>query len=182
MPRPQSQRLRRICFFCVSLLIAGAGYARKPSANSPLEFLDRLQGRWVLHGIIGGKASTHDVQADWVLKHEYLRLHEVSRQKDAQGDPAYEAIVFLGWDAKTREYRCLWLDSTSGDGLSPQGIARGKRSGDSIPFLFTLSPGDSLHTTFVYERASDTWRWLIDDESKGKTVRFADVTLSRARQ
>jgi hypothetical protein len=69
--------------------------------------LDRLAGQWVLQGTIAGKQTTHDVQVGWVLKREYLRLHEISREKDAKGDPAYEAIVFVSWDPKTQEYICL---------------------------------------------------------------------------
>jgi hypothetical protein len=106
-----------------------------------------------------------------------LRLHEVSREKDPKGDPAYEAIVFIGWDPQ--EYICPWLDSTAGGGLSAQGLAHGKKSGDSIPFLFTISPSDSIHNEFVYDRALDTWKWLIDDDASGKTERSADVKLVR---
>ena len=116
-----------------------------------------------------------------MLKREYLRLHEISREKDARGDPAYEAIVFVSWDPKTQEYICLWLDSTAGGGLSAQGLAHGKKSGDSIPFLFTISPSDSIHNTFVYDRGADSWKWLIDNDANGKTERFADVKLARAR-
>jgi hypothetical protein len=162
-------------------LVVGACLAQEPVTTSPLELLDHLAGQWVLQGIIGGKQTTHDVQAEWVLKREYLRLHEVSREKDAKGDLAYEAIIFVSWDPKTQEYICLWLDSTAGGGLSAQGLAHGKRSGDSIPFLFTISPSDSIHNTFVYDRGADTWKWLIDDVANGKTEGFADVKLVRAR-
>jgi hypothetical protein len=170
-----------ILFFSLVFLIGSFCPAQtqdvKPS--SPQELLDRLAGRWVLQGAIGGKQTTHDVEADWVLNREYLRLHEVSRETDAKGSPAYEAIIFISWDAKAGEFVCLWLDSTAGGGLSAQGLAHGKKSGDSIPFLFNVSTG-LLRNTFVYDRAADSWKWLIDDESNGKTERFADVKLSRA--
>jgi len=172
--------LRATCFFCLFFWLAGACLAQEPATNSALELLDHLAGQWVLQGTIAGKQTTHDVQADWVLKREYLRLHEVSREKDAKSDPAYEAIVFISWDPKTQEYICLWLDTTAGGGLSAQGLGHGKKSGDSIPFLFTIS-FDLIHNTFVYDRGADTWKWLIDDEANGKTERFADVKLVRAR-
>jgi hypothetical protein len=181
MSRLRLSDIQATCLFCLVLLIVGVCYAQEPAVNSPLELLDHLAGQWVLHGTIDGKQTTHDVQAEWVLKREYLRLHEVSREKDAKGDPAYEAIVFISWEPKTREYICLWLDSTAGGGLSAQGLAHGKESRDSVPLLFTISPSSLLHTTFVYDRSADSWRWLIDDESNGKTERFADVKLSRTR-
>lgn len=162
------------------LLSAAVCRAQEPASNSPVELLDRLAGRWVLQGTIAGKERTHDVDAQWVLKGEYLRLHEVSRDKDDKGDPRYEAIIFIDWDPKNREYACLWLDSTEGGGLSAQGIAHGKKLGDSIPFLFALSPSDSIHNTFTYDRRNDAWQWRIENDVKGKREPFADLKLVKA--
>ena len=181
MSYPKSPNLKAACFLSLFFLLAAACLAQEPATNSPLELLDHLAGQWVLQGTIAGKQTTHDVQAEWVLKREYLRLHEVSREKDPKGVPAYEAIIFVGWDAKAQEYTCLWLDSTSGAGLSAQGLAHGKQSRDSIPFLFTISPSDSIRNTFAYDRGADTWKWLIDNDTDGKIARFADVKLSRVR-
>jgi len=173
--------LNRMVFLGLVLFVGGICRAQQPPMDSHLQWLDHLAGDWVLQGTIAGKQTTHEVKAEWVLNREYLRLHEVSREKDAKGGPSYEAIVFIGWDAKAQEYACLWLDSTGGGGLSAQGIGRGKRAGDSIPFIFTITPSESIHNTFVYDRSTDTWKWLIDDEANGKSERFADVKLSRAR-
>lgn len=147
----------------------------------PLKLLDHLAGNWVLKGTIGGKQTTHDVQARWVLRHEYLQLHEVSREKDSNGEPAYEAIVLFSWDPKVNQYACLWLDSTAGGALTSPTTCRATPSGDSIPFIFSISPAESIHTTFTYRKATDKWHWLIDDETNGKTDRFADVMLSRTK-
>ena len=123
--------------------------AQGPTRKDPL--LDRLAGTWILQGTIAGQETTHDIESEWVLSHEYLRFHETSREKNAQGQPAYEAIVFIEWDEPSNEYKCLWLDSTAG----------------------------GVHTTFAYNRATDTWIWLIDNESGGKLTPFARVKLTR---
>ncbi|HEY2469706.1 MAG TPA: hypothetical protein VGI45_17945 [Terracidiphilus sp.] len=47
------------------------------------------------------------------------------------------------------------------------------------PFRLYDLASESIHTTFTYRNATDTWEWLIDDEAKGKTDRFANVELSR---
>jgi len=60
--------------------------------------LDHFIGNWVLQGTIEGKETTHDVVAEWVLGHQYVQFHEVSREKKSRGEPAYEATVFIGWD------------------------------------------------------------------------------------
>lgn len=149
-----------------------------PSSARQDAFLDRMTGHWVLSGTIAGHETTHDVDADWVLNREYIRLHEVSREKSSNGSPAYEAIVFLGWDPAAGEYTLLWLDTTSGAGLNSPVIGRGKLSGDQIAFLFKSHDGD-FHTIFAYDKSSGTWRWIMDSEQNGKLSPFARVTLTR---
>jgi hypothetical protein len=141
--------------------------------------LDRLAGNWILQGTIAGHETTHDIESEWVLNHEYLRIHEASREKNAQGQPAYEAIVIIEWNESSNEYRCLWLDSTGGGGLAVP-AALGKRGNDEISFLFKDKDMDSgVHTTFAYSRGADTWSWLIDNENGGKLTSFARVKLTR---
>ncbi len=90
--------------------------AQQPTRKDSL--LDHLTGSWILQGTIAGHETTHDIESEWVLSHEYLRLHETSREKNVQGHSAYEAIVFIEWNQSSKEYKCLWLDSTGGGGLS----------------------------------------------------------------
>lgn len=145
---------------------------------SASSLFEHLTGAWVLRGTIDGKQTTHDVDADLVLNRGYVRLHEVSREKDASGAPAYEAIVFISVEKRTGEFNCLWLDNTSSAGLSAAGIARGAPSGNSIPFLFKTGGGE-FHTTFIYSPDTDSWRWVMDGESGGRLQPFARVTLTR---
>jgi hypothetical protein len=146
--------------------------------EDPLQLLNRLAGDWVLEGILGGKQVKHDVTAEWILNHEYLRLHEVSRDRTESGDAAYEAIILFSWDTKASEYRCLWLDNTDGGGLSVP-IARAKQSGESIQIAFP-APYESLHTAFKYDKRTDTWQLLIDDLKDGRPHRFGDAVLRRS--
>jgi hypothetical protein len=173
--------MRKILAVCLCLLSCSSIALPQKQSRDPTSLLDHLAGSWLLKGRIAGKQTTHDVQARWILRHEYLELHEVSREKDGQGEPAYEAIILISWDPKVNQYACLWLDSTAGGALTSQVTCRATPSGDSIPFLFTISPSDSIHTVFIYHEASDTWRWLIDNVTNGKSKRFADVELSKVK-
>ena len=151
--------------------------AQEPTRRDPL--LDHLAGSWVLQGTIAGHETTHDIESEWVLNHEYLRLHEIAREKNVRGQPAYEAIIFIEWNESSKEYKCLWLDSTAGGGLSGP-IALGKRGNDEITLLFGSKDKDSgIRTTFAYTKGSDTWNWLIDNEDGGKLTAFARVKLTR---
>jgi hypothetical protein len=160
---------------CSVALPASAG---PPVYADPL--LDRLTGTWVLRGQIAGKDTTHDVVAEWVLGHEYVRLHEVAREKDGKGNAAYEAIVFIGSGRPSHEYACLWLDSTGDGGLAPEGIGHGTRVGAEIPFVFLDGKGRiSFKNTFAYDKSTDSWEWLMDNVADGKAIPFGRVKLTR---
>ena len=84
----------------------------------------------------------------------------------------------IGWDESSKQYVCLWLDNTSGAGLTGI-IAYAKREPDRIAFLFKGKDGSLFHTTFVRDRKADSWHWLMDDEENGKLQPFARVNMER---
>ena len=141
----------------------------------------RLIGAWVLQGTIARQQTTHDVTFEWLLGKGYVQMHEISREREADGKPAYEAVVLFGRDPKSGEYAALWLDNTGTSAFDPIGTGRGYASGDSIPFLFRYDAVNSFHTTFVYDRRRDTWEWHMDNDSAGVRRPFARVTLTRGK-
>jgi hypothetical protein len=140
--------LARIVALVIALASVASFSASAQQPAHPDALLDRMTGNWILHGTIAGREATHDIDSSWVLNHEYVRIHETSREKNAQGQPAYEAIVFIERDESTSQSKCQRLDSTAGGGLSVQTIAEGKCSGDEIAFVFKIPDGSSIHTTF----------------------------------
>lgn len=167
---------------CILLLSVLCEAALAGSTNLTHRLLERLAGQWVLSGTIAGKRTTHDVSAEWVLNHGYVRLHEVAREKDPAGAPAYEAIVFISREASSGDYACLWLDSTGSWGLSAEAIGRARPQTNSIPFVFKNADGRvSFENTFSYDGAADTWTWIMDNIQDGKHVPFGRVTLVRAQ-
>ena len=166
-----------LCVVALLLLVSLPAAAQQQGFQDAL--LDHLAGNWVLRGTIAGSETTHDIAAEWVLGHQYLRFHEVSHEKGGGDVPEYEAIVFIGWDQPSNQYACLWLDSTGGGGLDAQVIGHAKPSGDDLAFVFELDDGGIIYTTFAYDRETDTWQWLIDVEESGETKPFARVALTR---
>jgi len=168
-----------------SILVAAAivgvttSGAWSETSRPPGELLRRIAGSWVLEGTIDGKATVHDVVAGLVLNEQYVQLHEVSRERDAQGRPVYEALVYLTWEQGRGEYSCQWLDSTSNAGLSNGVTCRAKPSFDELQLLFKYPDGTAFHTTFAYDRAADTWQWRMDGEEKGQLKPFARLLMRR---
>jgi hypothetical protein len=162
-----------------SFACAQHSYAQQSPVNSPL--LDHLVGHWVLKGIVAGQQTTHDVDAEWELDHHYLRVHEVSRDKDNQGKPKYEALVFIAWNDEPKQYACAWLDVFGGLAAESIGVATPKEN--EIPFVFKNEKGViSLTNDFLYHPSSGTWDWSIDNVDKDAATPFARVQLTRTER
>jgi hypothetical protein len=169
--------MRKALIVACALLLSGRSLAAQALPADSL--FDRLIGHWVLQGTIAQQQMTHDVTFDWMLGRAYVQMHEVSRERAPNGSPVYEAIVLFGRDPRTGDYACLWMDNTASSAFDPAGTGRGRVTGDSITFLFNYSATDRFHTTFVYNRASDSWQWHMDNDHAGVRRPFARVTLTR---
>lgn len=163
----------------IALFVSLAGGTVTAQALPPDSVFDRLIGTWVLQGTIAHQTTTHDVTFTWMLNRTYVQMHEVSRERQSDGSPAYEAVVLFTRDPRTGEYACMWLDNTGVSLFEPAGVGRGRVAGDSLPFLFRYSATAGFHNTFVYQPASDSWEWHMDNDSAGVRRPFARVTLTR---
>jgi len=163
-------------FLLVTILAAHGAMAQQAPVNSPL--LDHLAGKWLLQGTVGKQAVTHDFDAEWVLEHHYLRFHEVSREKNEKGDPQYEATVFIGWNEKTKQYACVWMDVYGGATPESIGIAAPKEN--ELAFVFTDEHGETSFTnTFTYDPKTNTWEDRLDNVEKGVAKPFARFKLTK---
>src|SRR5271154_7432211 len=122
MKIPRANRVLKTFLFALALCAASAGVAQQPPVKSPL--LDHLAGKWVLQGTIAGRATTHDVDAEWVLDHHYLCIREVSREKNSKGQPQYEATIYIAWNEPTKQFAAVWLDDYGGFLASGGGVAK----------------------------------------------------------
>lgn len=145
-----------------------------PNDRAPLrdEFLEKLAGRWNLTRIVRGTTQENKVEADWVLDHQFLRVH----MKDVASPSKYEADVYIGYDDTAKRYVVHWMD-TYGGRFSLRGY--GVREGNSIPFTFE-DVDATIRNTFTYDPATQTWTCLIVQKAKGGDWKtFAEDRLRR---
>ncbi|HUD68245.1 MAG TPA: hypothetical protein VMQ17_26925 [Candidatus Sulfotelmatobacter sp.] len=160
----------------MTIFVSLIAMAQQPPVSSPL--LDHLVGKWLMQGTVGKQAVTHDLDAEWVLQHHYLRFHEVSREKNDKGEPQYEATVFIGWNEKTKQYACAWLDVYGGATSESIGLATPKEN--ELAFLFTDEHGDTSFTnTFTYDPKTNAWENRLDNVVKGEAKPFARFNLTK---
>ena len=137
------------------------------------ELLDKLVGSWKLTRRIRGQTVENSVTAEWVLNHQFLLVH----MKDVANPPAYEAMVFIGYDNTSERYVVHWLDNFGG--RFSETLGYGVRSGNSIKFVFEY-PDGPFHNTFTWDEKTSGWNFLAQTKDKtGKWVVFAEDTLRR---
>ena len=166
------KQLVTLSMFFVTLAV----WAQEAPVSSPL--LDHLAGKWLMQGTVGKKSVAHDLDAEWVLQHHYLRFREVSRDKNEKGEPQYEATVFIGWNEKTRKYGCAWMDVYGG--LTTESIGLAAAKDNELAFVFTDEHGETNFTnTFIFDPKTDTWEDQLDNVAKGVTQPFARFKLAK---
>src|SRR5271154_818427 len=83
-------------------------------AQSPAEWrddlVDHMIGTWKLEGQVMGHDAHHDVEAEWVLSHQFIRLQEKTSADAPASEKRYEAIWFLGYDSVSERYVLHLLD------------------------------------------------------------------------
>jgi hypothetical protein len=168
--------LKALILLIFAPLLAAAAFGQAVPAPDPL--LGHMVGAWVVTGSIEGQPTTHDVTAEWVLGKNYVRLNEVSREKNPDGSPAYEAIIFIDRQPKNGPYVCIWLDDTGPWAANSAGLAKAK--GNTLPFVFSFG-GSRFFNTMTYRPDSDSWQWNMDGVEKGVKKPFARVTLTRRK-
>jgi hypothetical protein len=142
------------------------------------DLVGHMRGAWKLEGQVMGRDAHHDVQAEWVLHHQFLRVHEKTSADAPPGEKPYEAIWLIGYDPVSERYVVHLLDVFGARYSETPGY--GAREGNTIRFVFEY-PDGPFHTTFRWSPAHNTWQWLLEEKGKdGKWITFADFTLARA--
>ncbi len=170
----------RTCFRTL-LLIAALAPMHAPAQAPPEwkdDLADHMVGTWKIDGQVMGREAHHDVQAEWVLNHQFLRIDERTATSAPASERRYEAIWFLGYDAVSERYVLHLLD-VFGTRYS-ETLGYGTRDGNAIRFVFEY-PDGPFHTTYHWSPETGSWQWRLEEKNKeGKWITFAEFKLTRA--
>jgi hypothetical protein len=156
--------------------------------NRPLKdaLLDNLVGKWRVKGRIAGQPIQQACDAEWVLNHQFLRVHFISvsaiedlKVKAKERKAEYEADVFIGYDNMSERYVAHWLDTFGG--RFSESLGYGRREGaNAMKFVFEY-PNGPLHNTFSWKTNDKTWSIMIEQkDGRGKWTVFAEEVLERS--
>jgi hypothetical protein len=155
--------------------------AATPAAGPPPKlkdpFLDNLVGDWRVERRFGnGRMDENTVHAEWVLDHHFLELHYL----DVAMPPAYEAIVFIGYNAGEQSYVCHWIDSFGGE-FSALGSGKVDSETHAVEFTFNYKDGPFTNK-FSFDPVTRTWTSLMRHKEKGDWKLFAEDTFYPVEQ
>lgn len=168
-------RLLMVVVLCVQF--PNALLAQRP-AEWHDELVDHLAGMWNISGNVMGRPAHHTLQAEWVLNHQFLRMHEKTAADAPASESPYEATWFLSYDPISERY-VLHLMDVFGARFS-ETLGYGTRDGNKIRFVFEY-PDGPFHTTFLWNAPKGAWEWKMEQKDKdGKWTAFADLILTRS--
>jgi len=169
-------------FFVLVLAVLLIPFApARLAAQTPPEWHDDLVehmiGSWKMEGQVMAHDAHYDVEAEWVLNHQFLRIHEKTSAGAPVAEHRYEATWFLGYDPVSERY-VLHLFDVFGTRYS-ETLGYGTRDGNALRFVFEYPEGP-FHTVFRWSQEKNSWEWLMEQKDKdGKWTSFADLKLTR---
>ena len=150
-------------------LMAQPGPHQQPPFHDDL--LDQLVGFWDLTGTARGEPVHERVDAEWILDHQFLRIHRKAV------DGPHEQLMYLGYDTVSERYLVHLLDTFGGRGSETLGY--GIRSGDKIQFVFEY-PSGPYHYTLSWDSKEKSWQFVLDSkDQQAHWTTFSTQTLRR---
>jgi hypothetical protein len=167
--------LKSICIFLFASVVSLGAIAQEPQQAQQQglkdALLDELEGQWCMNGTLMGEPVEYNLDASWVLGHQFLLLE----MREVSNPPQYEAAIFIGYDDSGDQYVVHWLDQF---GAKPSAtLGYGERDKNSIRLLFDY-PSSQFRDTFTFDDDSGQWHFYIEaKKADGSWSEFADYTV-----
>lgn len=165
-------------FAFLSLSFATCAFSQSGGPKSLQdEFLDGLVGSWTATGTSHGLSVPQAVQVEWVLNHQFIRIHQKTLENRPGWDIPYEALLFIGYDRAKERYVLHSLTVAGANG--PRAID-GERQGNEIKF--EANDGDrTVGLRLAWQAESKTWRCIWGSQTTGeKWETVTELVLVRA--
>jgi hypothetical protein len=119
------------------------------------ELLDHLVGKWRVTGTAFGKPTKETLEAEWVIDHQYLHIHEKSEQNIPEIDGPFETEFFIGFNRNSKRYVVHEMN-VCGTAMC-EGFYYATRTGNEIKIEKTSNSLPASIQRFVWEPSSASW-------------------------
>ncbi len=143
------------------------------AAPEPTHLLATLAGDWDLAGTVLGKPAHYRAHGRWVLHGGWLEFSMV----DLATPPGYEARVFIGYDAKAKDYVAHWLDRFGAAGARV--TATGSGQDGTLVLLFPYAEGAFRDTLRLAPDGASGSLLLEAQKADGSWSTFASYQMKR---
>jgi hypothetical protein len=135
------------------------------------KLLDNFVGKWTVAGIVHGQEFKNiDLEAEWVLNHQFLKIHEKGREIVPWLQAAYESFYYIGYDHSNKRYVAHLMNIMGSDNQVGY-LLFGNRAGNEVKFISQLADpatGSFDSESFMWLPESKSWHWVCRLVNKGK--------------
>lgn len=176
--------MKKIYFLSIAILITVTSFSQtKVSTDKRFhdDLLDHLVGNWHDTSVAHGSTFTSEVDASWVLNHQYLLLHLKSNEVVPWWGVQMEYYQYIGYNHYQKRYTVHGM-SIEGDEDLSEGFSYGYRNGNEFKTVNKFSKDTSVIQRFIWQPETNSWRIQSAPEINGKEDEiFLDMKLTKAK-
>ena len=173
------------------LFFVFSSFAQKAENTSDGRFhddlLNKLVGTWSVSGVVHGfRFGTMELNAEWAMNHQYLRVHEKSADTIPWIGTQFERVFFIGYNHNSRHY--VVHDMTVFGAEDPyEGFCYAYKNGNEIKLVQKARyTSDSVNIQrLTWQPSSGSWhieaRWMVSGKETELFIDQEVVSIKTAK-
>src|SRR5882757_3185320 len=119
--------------------------------------LNNLVGKWTVSGIAHGASFQNlNLEAEWILNHQYLKIQEKGTDTVAWLKMPWEAMFLIGYNLNNKCYVVYELNVRGVD-EAYEGFSHATREGNKFKISSRISSDEFINQYFIWEPAAGSW-------------------------
>ena len=163
--------MNQVYFLFITTFISITSFAQNAEDTKDKRFhddlLDHLVGKWHDTAVAHEHTFTSEVEASWVLNHQYLLIHLQSHEVIPWWHVQMEYYEYIGYNHYKQRYTVHGM-SIEGDEDLSEGFSYGYRNGNDFKTVAKFGADTNIVQHFVWQPANKTWLIQSRSEINGK--------------
>lgn len=163
--------MKKMYFLLIYTLFCFTSFSQNTKDSSDGRFhddlLDHLVGNWNVSSVAHGSSFTGDLDARWVLNHQYLLIHLKSHQVIPWWHVQMEFYQYVGYNHHQNRYTIHGM-SIEGDEDLSEGFCYGYRAGNEFKTVAKFGGDTMIVQRFNWQPHTKSWIVQSRTEIGGK--------------